>query len=143
MGKKGKNVQYTSGPRGTATLEVKTKNQKTPRGRAETISPPEQLKEMGNEAFLNKEYLQAIDLYSQAIQLNDSNHIYYSNRANAYMEVRQYEKCIEDCLKAIEIDGTFMKASLRLTKAYVLTNQLGKAAEMVAKWPEHAQMQAF
>lgn len=34
----------------------------------------------GNEAFKAKNYAEAIAKYSDAIQLDDSNHIYYSNR---------------------------------------------------------------
>ena len=41
------------------------------------------------------------------------NHIYYSNRANAYLELNQFDECIEDCIKAIELDKTFSKSYYR------------------------------
>jgi len=52
---------------------------------------PEALKDAGNKAFMSKNYEEAIDLYSQAIELSQTaqkpSPIYFANRANAYLEL--------------------------------------------------------
>ena len=73
---------------------------------------PDALKEAGNKAFMAKNFKEAINNYTLAIEIQP-NHIYYSNRANAYLELNQFDECIEDCIKAIELDKTFSKSYYR------------------------------
>ena len=60
---------------------------------------PEALKEAGNKAFTNLNYPEAVKQYTLAIEitLEKPNHVYFSNRANAYLEMNMYEECIADC----------------------------------------------
>ena len=48
---------------------------------------PEAIKELGNKSFALEKYQEAIDHYSKAIKLTEDkpNHVYYANRANAYL----------------------------------------------------------
>lgn len=64
------------------------------------------LKKLVIKHLWQKNFKEAINNYTLAIEIQP-NHIYYSNRANAYLELNQYEECIEDCIKAIELDKTF------------------------------------
>jgi len=51
-------------------------------------SPKEQavaFKNDGNKAFAAHDWLGAIDLYTKAIELDDSASTYYSNRAQVYL----------------------------------------------------------
>jgi len=41
---------------------------------------PDALKEAGNKAFAAKNFEEAIEFYSKAIELNPENHVYFSNR---------------------------------------------------------------
>ena len=59
-------------------------------------SNPEALKEAGNKAFMARNFMEAINNYTSAIEIQP-NHIYYSNRANAHLELNQFEECIKDC----------------------------------------------
>ena len=43
-----------------------------------------------------------MDLYSQAIQLDENELTYYTNKAAVYFEMKQFQKAIEECDKAIE-----------------------------------------
>ena len=70
-------------------------------------------KNKGNEHFKNKEYNKAIECYSQAITLNTMDPTYYGNRAACYFAMRKYDKCIEDCNDAIDLDPKFVKAWAR------------------------------
>lgn len=50
----------------------------------------EALKEQANKLFGEKKYQLAIDRYTAAIQLDENNVFYYSNRAAAFTELRRY-----------------------------------------------------
>jgi len=55
-------------------------------------------------------YGQAIDLYSQAIELNGDNAVYWANRAFAHSKLEEYGSAIQDASKATEIDPKYSKA---------------------------------
>lgn len=61
-----------------------------------------------------KEYSKAIESYTEAITLDGSNAVYYSNRAAAYSSLQEHSKAIADSEKALEIDAKFVKAYSRL-----------------------------
>lgn len=62
-------------------------------------------------AFAAHKYSQAIDLYSQAIELNNDNAVYWANRAFAHTKLEEYGSAIQDATSAIEIDPKYSKAS--------------------------------
>ena len=64
---------------------------------------PDAFKEAGNKAFAAKNFDEAISNYSQAIAIQP-NHIYYANRANAYLEKNEFEQCITDCEESIKLE---------------------------------------
>lgn len=61
------------------------------------------LKAEGNKAFSAKDYPTAIEKFTQAIELEPSNHILYSNRSAVYAAQSDYQKALDDANKAIEI----------------------------------------
>lgn len=65
----------------------------------------EQLKEKGNAAFRNGEYIEAEDLYTQAITKYSRNPLIFTNRANARLKLQRWDGAVNDCLKSIEITG--------------------------------------
>ncbi|RZC65203.1 hypothetical protein C5167_008893 [Papaver somniferum] len=70
----------------------------------------EELKVLANEAFKGNKYNQAIDLYTQAIEINSQNGVYYANRAFAHTKLEEYGSAIQDATKAIEVDPKYSKA---------------------------------
>ena len=58
----------------------------------------ESIKIQGNLAFAKKEYLTAIDLFTKAIDLDSLQAVYYTNRAAAYMMLKQYTQARHDLL---------------------------------------------
>ncbi|KAF9669433.1 hypothetical protein SADUNF_Sadunf14G0107100 [Salix dunnii] len=74
------------------------------------VSRAEEIKVLANEAFKAHKYGQAIDLYSQAIELNGDNAVYWANRAFAHSKLEEYGSAIQDASKAIEIDPKYSKA---------------------------------
>ncbi|XP_074330080.1 hsp70-Hsp90 organizing protein-like isoform X2 [Apium graveolens] len=59
-------------------------------------------KEAGNVAYKKKDFENAIKCYSQAVELDDTDISFLTNRAAVYLEMGKYEKCIKDCDKAVE-----------------------------------------
>ncbi|KAE8718491.1 Serine/threonine-protein phosphatase 5 [Hibiscus syriacus] len=66
------------------------------------VSRAEEIKNQANEAFKAHKYGQAIDLYTQAIELNCQNAIYWANRSFAHTKLEEYGSAIQDATKAIE-----------------------------------------
>ncbi|KAJ6880181.1 serine/threonine-protein phosphatase 5 isoform X1 [Populus alba x Populus x berolinensis] len=64
------------------------------------VSRAEEIKVLANEAFKAHKYGQAIDLYSQAIELNGDNAVYWANRAFAHSKLEEYGSAILDASKA-------------------------------------------
>lgn len=62
--------------------------------------------------FSGHKYSQAIDLYTQAIELNGENAVYYANRAFAHSKLEEYGSAIQDGTRAIEIDPRYSKVSI-------------------------------
>jgi serine/threonine-protein phosphatase 5 len=71
------------------------------------------LKDEGNEQLLAGHFLQAIGLYSEALEFAPTNAIILSNRAQAYIKVENYGLAIADATAAIESDETYAKAYYR------------------------------
>lgn len=57
------------------------------------------LKDLGNKAFAAKDYDKAIELFSQAIAIEPSNHVLYSNRSAARAGKKRYAEALEDANK--------------------------------------------
>lgn len=74
----------------------------------------EELKKQGNDAFLAKDYNKAIELFTQAIELNPSQPVYYSNRSGCYAQLQNWEKALEDGKKCLELDPNFVKGYSRV-----------------------------
>ncbi|RUS30077.1 hypothetical protein BC938DRAFT_479878 [Jimgerdemannia flammicorona] len=74
------------------------------------IEKAEGLKAAGNRKVTDRNYPEAIKLYSEAIKLNPSNAVYYANRAAAYSQQGDHDSAIVDSLKAAEVDPNRMHA---------------------------------
>ncbi|XP_071730782.1 hsp70-Hsp90 organizing protein 1-like [Rutidosis leptorrhynchoides] len=59
-------------------------------------------KEAGNGAYKKKDFDTAIGHYSKAIELDDTDISFLTNRAAVYLEMGKYDECIKDCDKAVE-----------------------------------------
>ncbi|KAL1919145.1 uncharacterized protein VTP21DRAFT_2527 [Calcarisporiella thermophila] len=83
----------------------------------------EELKAAGNKKVTERNYPEAIKLYSEAIAIDGNNAVYYANRAAAYSQQGDYQRAVEDSEKALEIDPKYSKAYSRLGHAhYCLSN---------------------
>ncbi|PWA22362.1 hypothetical protein CCH79_00018234 [Gambusia affinis] len=80
---------------------------------AEVTNEAELLKEKANKFFKEKDYENAIKYYSEALELNPSNAIYYSNRSLAYLRTECYGYALADATKALEVDKNYIKGYYR------------------------------
>lgn len=70
-------------------------------------------KQAGNAAYKKKEFLEAIECYQKAIDLDPNEITFYTNMAAVYFEQQDYDKCVSTCDKAIEV-GRENRADFKL-----------------------------
>lgn len=88
-------------------------------------------KEAGNAAYKARDFDTAIAKYSRAIELDDSDVSFLSNRAAAYFEQGSYDECIADCDTAIA-RGREVRADYKLMARAMARkgNALAKKGEL-------------
>ncbi|KAF5392487.1 hypothetical protein D9757_002204 [Collybiopsis confluens] len=96
---------------------------------AEDKASADKLKQNGNALMSSKKYDEAIAAYSEAISLDSSNPVYYSNRAAAYSSKGDHLSAIGDAELAIAADPTFVKAYHRLGHAQYSLSDYKAAAD--------------
>ncbi|KAL1672257.1 activator of Hsp70 and Hsp90 chaperone [Schizophyllum commune] len=71
------------------------------------------LKYQGNKAFAAKDYDRAIELFSQGIALDPSNHVLYSNRSAAHAGKKEWTQALADAEECIKINPSWSKGYAR------------------------------
>uniref|UniRef100_A0A7R9X0M1 Hsp70-Hsp90 organising protein n=1 Tax=Craspedostauros australis TaxID=1486917 RepID=A0A7R9X0M1_9STRA len=74
-------------------------------------------KELGNKAFTSKKFEEAVGHYSDAIKIDATNHIFFSNRSAANFGLKKFDDAAKDAKECIRIDPSFMKGYYRLAQA--------------------------
>jgi ankyrin repeat protein len=93
----------------TALKEL-TKVSPTPEKRAEDAA---RFKAHGNKVFAEGENVKAAKFYSLAIQLERSNHVFFSNRAACYFNLKQYPQALYDACRCIQLAPKWPKGYFR------------------------------
>lgn len=79
-------------------------------------------KEEGNAAFKAKDYRRAVELYGQALEVDpankDMNAKILQNRAQAYINLKEYDSAVQDCNEALRLDPGYVKAMKMRAKAH-------------------------
>jgi DnaJ family protein C protein 8 len=80
----------------------------------EWAAQAEGFKARGNELLAAKQYVEAVDMYSRAIELDPENAVYYSNRSAAYLAMGDSRgKALKDADKCIELKPDWWKGYSR------------------------------
>ncbi|KAM5260454.1 small glutamine-rich tetratricopeptide repeat-containing protein beta isoform 2-T2 [Hipposideros larvatus] len=87
----------------------------------------------GNNHMKEENYAAAVDCYTQAIEMDPNNAVYYCNRAAAQSKLGHYTDAIKDCEKAIAIDSKYSKAYGRMGLALTAMNKFEEAVRSYQK----------
>jgi len=87
-------------------------------------------KKIGNDQYLKGQYKEAIESYTKAIEINDTETVFFSNRARCYKQLKEFKKAYDDAKSAIELDDTNIKAHLICGQ---MLAELGKSEAGVEK----------
>jgi len=90
-------------------------------------------KERAIEYFNEQNYKGAVDLLKKAIKLDPDNHIFYSNRAAAYMALEQYDKALGDAEDCIRLQPNWSKGYSRKGAALFRMDKLAGARDAFEK----------
>lgn len=91
-------------------------------------------KEEGNELFRQKNFDDATQAYSYAIDYCPSDDIhketlatFHGNRSAAYFAMEDYELVVDDCTRALELKADYVKVLARRMQAYEKLNKIEEA----------------
>ena len=90
-------------------------------------------KERAIEAFNEQNYRGAVDLLKKAIKLDPENHIFYSNRAAAYMAMEKFDRALKDANECVRLQPTWAKGYSRQAAALLSMGDLPAAREACLK----------
>merc|ERR1712080_124623 len=93
----------------------------------------EVLKTEGNNLMRTEKFVEALEMYSKAIQLDGSNPVFYCNRAAAHSKMNNHHLAIEDCHRAIDMDPSYSKAYGRMGLAHSSLEKHREAVENFKK----------
>ena len=79
----------------------------------------EKLKLQGNECVKNGQYTQAINKYTEAIDICKRMKVLYTNRALAYIKLEEYHLAFEDCEKVTEYYEVFEEELIDNLESYI------------------------
>ncbi|KAF8692985.1 hypothetical protein HU200_039353 [Digitaria exilis] len=101
--------------------------------RKERKAAAQKEKEAGNAAYKKKDFDTAIQHYTKALELDDEDISYLTNRAAVYIEMGKYDECIKDCDKAVErgreLRADFKMISRALTRKGTALVKLAKSSK--------------
>eukprot|EP00548_Thalassiothrix_antarctica_P005949 CAMPEP_0194147230 /NCGR_PEP_ID=MMETSP0152-20130528/22599_1 /TAXON_ID=1049557 /ORGANISM="Thalassiothrix antarctica, Strain L6-D1" /LENGTH=567 /DNA_ID=CAMNT_0038847947 /DNA_START=80 /DNA_END=1783 /DNA_ORIENTATION=- len=73
----------------------------------------DEMKALGNKALQAGNLTEAIERYTEAIRLDGSNHVYYSNRSAAYLKKGDANNALEDAIACLGLNPQFCKGYSR------------------------------
>jgi Ca2+-binding EF-hand superfamily protein/Arc/MetJ-type ribon-helix-helix transcriptional regulator len=89
----------------------------------------EEFKILGDDAYKAGKLDDAINAYSEAIKLDESNCIYYSNRSAAYLKKGEAESALGDAESCLQVDPSFIKGYSRKAAALQAMKRYKEAAD--------------
>lgn len=104
-----------------------------------------ELKAEGNKMLAAKQYSEAIENYTKAIELDDKDHTFFGNRSMAYLYNGEPEKAVADADKCIEIKGDWAKGYIKKAQAFQKMGDFDNATKAVeaglAVLPDESSLQ--
>jgi DnaJ family protein C protein 7 len=85
----------------------------------DTQSQADQKKEEGNQLYKTKNYRDALQRYSEAIELCPECPAFYGNRSACHMMLSQFTQALADAKCSVQLDASFVKGYVRVSKCHV------------------------
>ena len=126
---------FASSPQGCFKGYTTSKANEAPK--KEPHPEAEEAKQRGNDLLKAEKYLEALEMYSKAIDLDPHNAVYFCNRAAAFSKLEKSQEAIADCEAALAIDPTYSKAYGRMGIAYAASGDHQRALECYQKALRH------
>lgn len=79
---------------------------------------PEVSKSMGNDAYKQGRFEEALALYDRAIALDSNKAIYHCNKSAALIGLGRLQEAIVECEESIKLDPSYVRAHNRLATIY-------------------------
>jgi serine/threonine-protein phosphatase 5 len=98
----------------------------------DSVKLADDYKEQGNKFVAENKHIEALNKFTEAINLNietKKNSIYYSNRAMIHIKMDNFGLAIEDANKAIEYDPDYLKAYYRRASANLVLGHYDEAVK--------------
>jgi len=86
-----------------------------------------EVKNKGNAAFQANNFTDAIKFYSEAIQLDPTDHTFFTNRSASYAGLNDHKKALDDANEAIKLNKNWMKGHYRRGAALFALGQIDDA----------------
>ena len=97
-------------------------------GDGSSVDQAKRHKQQGNVHFSKKEWQQAIDCYTQAIELNPTDAAFYSNRSMCYLQMGQADDALRDAVTTQLLRPDWSKAYYRIASARLELHRYEDAA---------------
>ncbi|CAD7701382.1 unnamed protein product [Ostreobium quekettii] len=93
----------------------------------------EEMKKRGNQMFKCERYQEAMDEYSQGLQLGLEDHslvaVLHCNRAAALLNLNRFLEALADCFVAVAMDGSYSRAFQRRADVFAALGDFSSAVE--------------
>ncbi|XP_059685643.1 tetratricopeptide repeat protein 12 isoform X2 [Gavia stellata] len=114
-----------------AILEKDAKERAKRRKRNEHLANA--LKEKGNDAFRKGDYVIAVQRYTEGLEKLKDKQELYTNRAQAYLKLHEYEKAVGDCEWALKCNEKYIKAYFLMGKAHLALKHYSESRQCYDK----------
>uniref|UniRef100_A0A8C9AE93 Tetratricopeptide repeat protein 12 n=1 Tax=Prolemur simus TaxID=1328070 RepID=A0A8C9AE93_PROSS len=126
-----KNVEDINSEAFLASVEKDAKERAKRRRENKVLA--DALKEEGNKAFVKGDYETAVLRYTEGLQKLKDMKVLYTNRAQAYIKLEDYEKALVDCEWALKCDEKCTKAYFHMGKAHLALKNYSMSRECYKK----------
>ncbi|KAE9605909.1 hypothetical protein Lal_00024893 [Lupinus albus] len=93
------------------------------------IMDPEVLKSIGNEAYKQRKFEEALSLYDKAIAIDSNKATYHCNKSAALIALGSFQEAIVECQESIRLEPSYHRAYNRLATIYFRLGQAEKALD--------------
>lgn len=130
---KGKNGEGSHGCNITADGEKDRKQYIESLNMEERKKEAEKYRRLGNQSYKLGFFQSAIDYYTKAIEYDNTNHVYYTNRALCYKKQKLWKQANSDARQALNLEEESVKAHFILGLTLLHLNSLEEGLKKLTK----------